>query len=267
MGNWYFPCKNYTATGEWSPIEKIGALGNALQKIGSEHCYNCPMGCSQMKLVKKGPHAGDMSDPEFESMYSFGGQTGNDNLDSIIAADLLCDELGIDTMSAGVTIGFAMELYEKGILTPADTEGIELNFGNSEAIISLISQMSYREGLGAILADGVKVAAEKIGKGSEKYAMHIKGMELPGYDVRGAKEHGLGLATSYTGVITIVLMHSLKYYLDTESIRKAAVKSSVSVSGYKYRLTKIKELGYDLQSPQERFDLKLAIKIYEITVE
>ena len=82
-----FPAKNYTATGEWGPVEKIGALGNALQKIGSEHCYNCPVGCSQMKLVKKGPHAGDMSDPEFESMYSLGGQTGNDNLDSIIAAD------------------------------------------------------------------------------------------------------------------------------------------------------------------------------------
>lgn len=194
-----FPAKNYTATGEWGPVEKIGAQGNALQRIGNEHCYNCPVGCSQMKLVKKGPHAGAMSDPEFESMYSFGGQTGNDNLDSIITADRLCDELGLDTMSAGVTIGFAMELYEKGILTSADTEGIELNFGNSEAMISLISQMSYREGLGAILADGVKVAAEKIGKGAEKYALHIKGMELSGYDVRGAKGHGLGLATSYTG--------------------------------------------------------------------
>jgi len=92
-----------------------------------------------------------------------------------------------------------MELYEKGILSKEDTGGIELNFGNDEAMIAVLKQMAYREGLGGLLADGSKVAAEKIGKDSEKYAMHVKGLELPAYDVRGAKAHGLGFATSYTG--------------------------------------------------------------------
>jgi len=137
--------------------------------------------------------------PEFETLYSFGGQTGVDNMDSIIAADRLCDELGFDTISAGVAIGFAMELFEKGILTMADTGGVELTFGNHQAMVSLIRSMAFREGLGGLLADGVKVAAAKIGKGAERYAMHIKGLELPGYDVRGAKGHGLGYATAFTG--------------------------------------------------------------------
>jgi len=103
----------------------------------------------------------------------------------------MADELGLDTISSGVTIAFAMELYEKGILSKEDTGGIELNFGNDEAMIAILKQMAYREGLGGLLADGSKIAAEKIGKGSEKYAMHVKGLDLPAYDVRGAKAHGL----------------------------------------------------------------------------
>ena len=132
-------------------------------------------------------------------MYSFGGQTGVDNLDSIIAADRLSDELGLDTISAGVTIGFAMELFERGILQTANTGGLELNFGNHQAMVTLLRLMAFREGIGGLLSDGVKAAAEKIGKGSSRYALHVKGLELPGYDVRGAKAHGLNYATAYTG--------------------------------------------------------------------
>jgi aldehyde:ferredoxin oxidoreductase len=132
-------------------------------------------------------------------MFSYGGVTGVENIDAVIAADRLADELGMDTISSGVTIAFAMELYEKGILSKDDIGGMELNFGNDEAMIALLKQMAYREGLGDLLADGSKIAAEKIGQGSEKYAMHVKGLELPAYDVRGAKAHGLNFATSYTG--------------------------------------------------------------------
>jgi aldehyde:ferredoxin oxidoreductase len=92
-----------------------------------------------------------------------------------------------------------MELYEKGILSAKDTGGLKLNFGNDEAMLTLLRLMAYREGIGDLLADGTRAAAEKIGKGSEKYAMHVKGLELPAYDVRGAKAHGLNFATSYTG--------------------------------------------------------------------
>lgn len=193
------PTKNYSATGEWDPVEGLGVDANNSLRVGSEHCYKCPVGCSQMKLVKEGPYAGTLSDPEFESMYCFGSAVGVDNLNSVVKADRLCDELGLDTMSTGVVVGFAMELYEKGILDLNDTDGLELNFGNHDAMIKLITKIAYREGFGDILADGVKVAADKIGKNSDKYAMHIKGLEMPGYDVRGAKAHGLGMATSYTG--------------------------------------------------------------------
>lgn len=201
-GTWglgIFPYKNWSATGEWNNVELLGVNANDSKKIGKEHCYKCPVGCSQLKLVRQGEYAGAMSVPEFESFYSFGGQTGVDNIDSIIAADRLCDELGLDTMSTGVSIGFAMELFEKGILTSEDTGGIELKFGNHEAMVKLVSKIAYREGIGDLLADGVKVAATKLGRGSEKFAMHVKGLELPGYDVRGAKAQGLNFATSYTG--------------------------------------------------------------------
>jgi aldehyde:ferredoxin oxidoreductase len=153
-----------------------------------------------MKLAKTGPYAGILTEgPEFETIYSFGTETGVANLDAVIAADRLADELGLDSMSAGVTIGFAMELFEKGILTLADTGGLELKFGNDQAMIALLHMMAYREGIGDILTDGTKAAAKKIGKCSEKYAMNIKGLELPAYDVRGAKAHGLNYATAYTG--------------------------------------------------------------------
>jgi aldehyde:ferredoxin oxidoreductase len=195
-----FPTKNFLGTGAYDPIEQIGTAVQATRNAGKEHCYGCPVGCSQVKLAKTGEYAGIMTEgPEFETMYSFGGVTGVENIDAIIAADRLADEMGFDTISSGVSIAFAMELYEKGILTKEDTGGLELRFGNDTAMMAVLRQMSYREGLGGLLADGVKIAAEKIGKGSEKFAMHVKGLELPAYDVRGAKSHGLNFATSFTG--------------------------------------------------------------------
>ncbi len=195
-----FPAKNWSATGKFAPVDQIGVEALETRRIGKEHCYDCPVGCSQLRLARTGPYAGILAEgPEFETLYSFGGQTGVDNMDSIIAADRLCDELGLDTISAGVTIGFAMELFEKGILTLADTGGLELNFGNHQAMNTLIRLIAFREGMGDLLSDGVKIASTRIGKGAERFAMHIKGLELPGYDVRGAKAHGLGYATAFTG--------------------------------------------------------------------
>ena len=195
-----FPGKNFSATGTFAPADKIGVEVQLSRDTGSEHCYGCPVGCTQLRMAKTEPYTGILAEgPEFETYYSFGGVTGVDNIDAIIAADRLSDELGLDTISAGVTVAFAMELYEKGILSETDTGGLKLNFGNHESMVTLLRLMAFREGIGDILADGTKAAAEKIGKDSEKYAMHVKGLELPGYDVRGAKGHGLNYATSYTG--------------------------------------------------------------------
>ncbi len=194
------PAKNWTATGEFVPIEGIGRDAQATRKIGREHCHDCPVGCSQLKLAQAGPYAGVLTEgPDFETVYSFGSVVGVDDVDPIIAADRLADELGLDTISAGVTIAFAMELFEKGILTLDDTDGIELRFGNDEAMMKVLRKIAYRDGLGDLLADGSLAAAKRIGKGTEKYAMQVKGLELPGYDVRALKAHGLGYATAYTG--------------------------------------------------------------------
>ena len=195
-----FPAKNWTATGEFEPVEQIGVEALKSRNTGSQACYGCPVGCSQIKVARSGPYAGVMAEgPEFETLYSFGGETGVDNMDAIIAADRLADELGLDTISAGVVIGFAMELYEKGIIGPADAGGIELKFGNHQAMVALLGLIARREGIGALLADGVRIAAQKIGPAAEVCALHVKGLELPGYDVRGAKAHGLNYATSFTG--------------------------------------------------------------------
>jgi aldehyde:ferredoxin oxidoreductase len=192
--------KNWSATGEIDMVEDIGLDAQQAHRIRKNHCADCPVACSQVKLVNKGPYAGVLTEgPEFETTYSLGSTVGVSYLPALIAGDRLCDEYGIDTMSAGVSIAFAMELFERGILTKKDTDGLELKFGNYEAMIEMLRRIAYKEGLGAILCEGTKKAAQKIGNGSEKYAMQIKGLELPAYDVRGAKAHGLNYATAYNG--------------------------------------------------------------------
>ena len=111
----------------------------------------------------------------------------------------LCDELGLDTISTGVTIGWAMECFEKGLLTTNETEGIEMVFGNYDALLKIIQKIAYKQGIGNLLAEGSKKASEKIGKNSEYFAMHNKGLEFPGYDLRGLKASALGFNTSTRG--------------------------------------------------------------------
>src|SRR5665647_61237 len=122
-----YPAKNWTATGVFTPADKIGGYAIESRGAGKTACAGCPVGCSQMRLAQAGPYAGLFTEgPEYETLYSFGGVTGVDNPDAIIACDRLADELGLDTMSAGVAIAFAMELFERGILTLEDTGGLDL---------------------------------------------------------------------------------------------------------------------------------------------
>jgi aldehyde:ferredoxin oxidoreductase len=132
-------------------------------------------------------------------LWAFGPHSGVDRLDAIIKAIDLCNYYGLDNLSAGNTVGFAMDLYEHGILTKKDTDGLELEFGNAEAMIELVHRIGKREAIGDVLAEGVKRAAEKIGKGAEKYANHIKGLEMTGYDIRGLKTAAMGYAVSFRG--------------------------------------------------------------------
>jgi len=195
-----FPAKNFTATGAFTPDEEIGSGALGAYGAGRMACAGCPVACSQMRLAQDGLYAGVLAEgPEYETLYSYGGMTGVDNADAIIAADRLSDEYGIDTISAGATIAFAMELWERGILTAEDTGGMDLSFGQKDSMVRLIPMMAQRQGIGDILADGSREAAKKIGKGTEKYAMHVKGLEFPGYDPRGAMAMAMNYATCYAG--------------------------------------------------------------------
>ena len=195
-----FPAKNFSDTGNFGPIEKIGYERMAEDIIRRNPCYKCPVGCSQVRIAREGDYPGVLTEgPEFESSFALAGATGVDDLSALYLADRLCDDYGLDNMSVGITIAFAMELYEKGIISKEDTDGLDLRFGNHKAMIEMIQKIAMRTGFGDVLADGSVKAAERIGKNSEYYAMHVKKLELPGYDVRGAKAHGLNYMTSYTG--------------------------------------------------------------------
>ncbi len=195
-----FSIKNWSATGTKNMVPYLGKEAQDRTITTRVHCHDCPVGCSQVKLITSGPYAGYLSEgPEFETVYSLGSTCGIDYLPAVIAADRLCDEYGIDTISAGVTVGWAMELYEKGIFTKKDTDGIELTWGNHTALMEMLRKISFQEGIGELLSLGTRKASEKVGQGTGDYAMQVKGLEMPAYDVRGAKAHGLNYATSYTG--------------------------------------------------------------------
>ncbi|MBX5329015.1 MAG: aldehyde ferredoxin oxidoreductase family protein [Candidatus Bathyarchaeota archaeon] len=162
-------------------------------------CSSCAMRCEHICVVAEGPYKGTMTRMEYEPLWALGPYCGIDRLDAIIKGMDLCNYFGMDSISAGVIVGFAMDCYEKGILTEKDTDGIDAKFGNHEALVKLLEKMGKREGIGDILAEGVKGAAEKIGNGAEKLALHIKGVEVTGYDLRCLKTAALGFAVSFRG--------------------------------------------------------------------
>ena len=162
-------------------------------------CNSCAMRCEHEAVVREGPYKGTMARMEYDNLWALGPNCGVDKLDAIIKAAELCNYYGLDATSTGVTVGFVMDCHETGILSHEDLGGIDAHFGNAEALIQLIEKIGKREGIGDVLADGVKVAAEKIGKGSDKLAQNIKGLEVTGYDLRCLKTAALGFAVSFRG--------------------------------------------------------------------
>jgi aldehyde:ferredoxin oxidoreductase len=147
-------------------------------------CYQCPVGCEAIMKAGSGEFKWDAGSyrPEYETIVMLGSNCLNKNIDSIIKANDVCNRLGIDTISAGAVVAFAMECYEKGLITKKDTGGIDLSWGNPKAVVALAEMMGNREGIGDILADGVQAAAQKIGKSAADYAMHVHGQEVPGHN-------------------------------------------------------------------------------------
>ncbi len=189
--------------------------------VGRDNCYACPINCK--REVKVGaPYNVDpvYGGPEYETIAALGSLCGINDLKAIAKGNQLCNAYGLDTIATGNTIAFAMECFEREILTSKDTGGIELKFGNAEAMMTMVEMIARREGLGDILAEGTKRAAEKIGQNAADYAMQIKGQELPMHEPRGKIGLGLGYATSPTGADHCHNIHDTMFATEGPAIDK-----------------------------------------------
>jgi aldehyde:ferredoxin oxidoreductase len=162
-------------------------------------CNSCAMRCEHEAVVHEGPYKGTLARMEYDNIWALGPNCGVDKLDAIIKAAELCNYYGLDATSTGVAISFLMDCHENGILSHEELDGIDAHFGNADALVQLVEKIGKREGIGDILADGVKMAAEKIGKNSIQLAQQIKGLEVPGYDLRCLKTTALSFAVSFRG--------------------------------------------------------------------
>ncbi len=183
---------------------------HAASLLGKEHekriwlrntaCMGCPIACGKMGVIRRGKHAGTICDNvEFETTGTMGSNLGLKRAEDLQYASHLCDVLGLDTMSTGVTIAFATEAHRRGLLSTGDLDGIDLDWGAAGAIHEMIRKIAYREGVGGLLAEGVKRFSERLGGEALRFAMHTKGLETPGYEPRGMPGQALGYATGDRG--------------------------------------------------------------------
>lgn len=192
------PTRNYN-NAHFEAADKVsGEVMNEKYVTKIIACSSCAMRCEHEVVVREGQHKGTMTRMEYEMLWSMGPYCGIDKLDAIIKGVSLCNQYGMDAISAGVIVAFAMDCHEQGILSHEEL-GVDAHFGSVDALLTLLEKMGKREGIGDILADGVRIAAQKIGKGAEKLAQHIKGLEVTGYDLRCLKTAALGFAVSFRG--------------------------------------------------------------------
>ncbi len=189
------PARNHQQ-GQVDYVRQIDAQALERYVIGRRGCHACSIQCDHVTEVKDGAYATQLGGPEYETMDALGPMVGIGNLEAIIYANKLCNELGLDTISTGVCIAFAMECHQRGLL---DDPELSLVWGDVASVHGLIERIAYRRGLGSVLADGVRAAVRQLGPATEPYAMHVKGMELPRQEPRVAKGFGLGHATSNRG--------------------------------------------------------------------
>ena len=175
---------------------------------GRRSCYACPVRCKRVVEVDE-PYKVDPAygGPEYETIGALGSNCGVDNLAAVAKGNELCNAYSLDTIGAGTTIAFAMDCFENGILTKKDTDGIDLRFGNADAMVKMVEKMANREGIGDLLAEGCMRAAEKIGKGASELAMHVKGQEFPMHEPRYKQGMGMGYAISPTGADHVQSIH------------------------------------------------------------
>ena len=197
------PAKNWQV-GLWEGGEayvKIGGqrMAETILKPHANACFNCPIRCARWVEVPSGRFKYEGPGPEYETVGAFGSMLLIDDLEAISWIGELCNKAGMDTISAGSTVAWAMEAFEKGALTKKDTGGLELTWGNVDAVLTTVEQMGKVEGFGALLAKGSREASRIVGKGSEEYAIQVKGMEVPMHDPRAFFSMAVNYATGMRG--------------------------------------------------------------------
>jgi len=198
------PCKNWagTAVTDFPKSKEIDGEHIIARQERRYGCWHCPISCGGIMKKSSGESEYQWGDhahkPEYETQAMLGSNLLNDSVDSIIKANDICNRYGLDTIGTGACIAFAMECYEKGIITKKDTGGLDMTWGNHKNIIAMLEKLAKREGFGDIIADGTKIAARKIGKGSEKYAMHVGGQEIAAHDSRGGLNFAIGYVAEPT---------------------------------------------------------------------
>jgi aldehyde:ferredoxin oxidoreductase len=189
------PTRNYQS-GIFEHAEAIS--GEAMKHesvVRPRACFGCTMACSKWSRIE----GLSLEGPEYETLAMLGANCGIGSLEAVVRANHLCNELGIDTISTGNIVAFAIECFEKGIIGDEDTEGLVLGFGDEEAYFKLINMIGRRDGIGDILAEGVREAARRFGKGSQRFAMHSKGLEQSAYETRASTGQVLGYAVNDRG--------------------------------------------------------------------
>jgi aldehyde:ferredoxin oxidoreductase len=168
--------------------------------IGTSGCFGCQLHCRHRYIIREGPYKGAFSEgPEYTSQGAFGAEVGCKNFNTVLAGNHLCNYYGLDTLETGSMIAWAMELFEEGIISDKDTEGLRLEFGNDASVLEIIDQIAHRKGFGDVLADGPLRAAKRIGKEAEKYLVQVKGMSNLHSDERMTPSLALGIATASRG--------------------------------------------------------------------
>ncbi len=225
------PTRNFQE-GTFEGAEKIS--GETMRETilkGQHTCYACPIRCKRVVATGE-PYNVDprYGGPEYETLGALGSVCGVDDLEAICKGNELCNMYGLDTISTGVCIAFAMECYKEGILTREDTGGLDLEFGNAAAMLEMIEQIVQQKGLGKILSRGVKEAAELIGRGSEKYAMHVKGQEVPMHEPRLKMGLGIGYAVSPTGADHCHNLHDTAFEKSIDAISSLGILEPLPAS-------------------------------------
>ena len=209
-GDW--PTKNWQSN-SWGKGQEIFDYYNKNNFVKNKACYKgCPIACGRIVKVDEGKFkTPEHEGAEYESVSAFTAFVLNQNVDAAIHGSYLCNEFGIDTISTGAIIAFAMECYENGLISKTDTEGLDLSWGNADILPILVERISKREGIGDILADGVLKAAKKIGQGADKYAVHCKGLEGPAHDPRSGKALAVTYGTANRGMCHIHPLEAMAY--------------------------------------------------------